>query len=75
MEAEAMSGEAQRCHVIQRTSPFGEAFIGECMLCGASGLTLFDALLPCENLLRITEDDALISAIEGEPAQGTGGGS
>lgn len=31
-------------HVIERTSPKGEKFIGKCALCGMEGLTTADVL-------------------------------
>jgi hypothetical protein len=52
-------------HAIERTSPKGETFIGTCFKCGRTGLTDADMDDPCENIAGISEDDALIMAIEG----------
>jgi hypothetical protein len=52
-------------HAIERTSPKGEKFIGTCFKCGRTGLTTADMGDPCENIAGISEDEALIMAIEG----------
>lgn len=52
-------------HVLERTSPFGGPFVGRCVLCGKSGLPSSAALAMCENPGLVTEDEALIAAIEG----------
>jgi hypothetical protein len=57
--------ELARTHVIERTSQYGEDFIGICRLCGMSGLTMGDALKECLNQRGLTEDEALIESIEG----------
>lgn len=55
------------CHVVERTSPKGpgQPFIGTCRLCGAAGLTLAAALQRCPNPRGLTQDEALIEAIDG----------
>ena len=52
-------------HVMIRTSPKGTSFIGNCELCGQSGLTLDDlAKEECPNYAGASPDDAVIIAIE-----------
>jgi hypothetical protein len=55
-------------HSLERTSPKGEGqeFIGTCTLCGKRNVTskmFFEE--ECENVRGLTEDEALIKAIEG----------
>jgi hypothetical protein len=52
-------------HALERTSPKGGPFIGRCTKCGMTGLRISAVQEPCENLRGISEDDALIGAIEG----------
>lgn len=56
-----------RTHAIERTSPKGPntTFVGTCWQCGKTGLTAADALKPCENILGVSEEDSLITSIEG----------
>jgi hypothetical protein len=51
-------------HSLERTSPKGQDFIGTCALCGTPNLTLSDRE-DCPNVRGLTEDEALIEAIEG----------
>lgn len=53
-------------HALERTSPFGKNFIGRCMLCGETGLKMSEALQNCENPAKISQEDALVMAIEGD---------
>jgi hypothetical protein len=53
-------------HVVERTSPKGEKFIGICRACGTAGLTLADAQQECPNQRGLTQDEAVIEAITGE---------
>ena len=46
----------------------GQKFIGTCVLCGETGLTSGDALKPCPNQRGVTQDEALLEAIEGGDA-------
>ena len=55
----------QTAHVLERTSPTGEPFVGECILCGVSGLTARDANKPCENTFQLSVVESLVAAIEG----------
>jgi hypothetical protein len=53
-------------HAVNRTSPKGQPFIGTCMKCGKTGLTLADSMREeCENPSRMTDDESLVAAIEG----------
>lgn len=53
-------------HSLRRTNPKGQPFVGTCVNCGKSGLTLKDmARDECENLRRVTEDEAIVEAIKG----------
>jgi hypothetical protein len=53
-----------RPHALERTSPKGQDFIGTCRLCGTPNLkTPFDDP-PCPNQRGLSEDEALIEAIE-----------
>lgn len=61
-----------RHHALQRTNPLGDPFVGECTLCGEQGLTSRDVNKPCENPLRVTEEDALLAAIERAERPGEG---
>lgn len=55
-----------KTHLIERTSPYGGKFIGTCRLCGKRGLTLANMEDECENVRDLSEDEALIEAIEGD---------
>jgi len=52
-------------HSLERTSPKGTPFRGRCRLCDAEDLPANAALEPCPNPRRVSEDQALIDAIEG----------
>jgi hypothetical protein len=60
-----------KTHAIHRTSPKGGPFIGTCYQCGTPGLKLEDALNPCPNQRGLTQEDALIEAIEASPPRET----
>jgi len=49
-----------------RTSPKGQPFLGTCQACGKTGIK-FEAVSTeeCENWLRMSNEQALIRAIEG----------
>jgi hypothetical protein len=64
-----MSDELASTHLVVRTSPKGERFIGTCVLCGTTGLTSSAPLEHCDNQRGLTQDQALIEAIEA-PARG-----
>ena len=52
-----MSQPATR-HVVRRTSPKGEQFLGVCTMCGTEGLTIRDANTECPNPLGRTFQQA-----------------
>lgn len=54
-------------HTIERTSPKGpgQKFVGRCIKCGATELTMGDAFKPCPNPSGVSKDDALVRSIEG----------
>ena len=52
-------------HAIERTSPKGEKFIGTCFKCGKKNLTSADVNEPCTNVRNLSQDEALIEAING----------
>lgn len=57
----------QRTHSLRRTSPKGPGspFIGTCTLCGRAGLKASQAQEYCENVIGLTNDEALVDAIKG----------
>lgn len=57
---------AANYHSLRRTSPKGQAFIGECVLCGEKNLSMWEAGEPCSNPIGMSQVDTLIEAIEGE---------
>jgi hypothetical protein len=57
-------------HAINRTSPKGGPFIGTCSLCGVTDLRISDATKYCENVRGLTEEEALLEAIEAPDEQG-----
>ena len=60
-----MSNKVTQMHSMERTSPKGERFVGVCVLCGEKGLTTADMSGVCSNPEGVTEDEAVLSAIEG----------
>jgi len=52
------------CHAIERTSPKGGPFLGTCMRCGRTDLPGSAVAEPCENIAGMTDDEALLVAIE-----------
>ena len=55
---------------IERTSPRGEEFVGRCKACGKTGLRLKDANEPCANPEGMTQDEALLAAVEAQGGEG-----
>lgn len=55
-----------RTHILVRTSPKGEPFVGDCTLCGATDLPFIAGNEPCDNDL-LSPDERLVEAIKGEP--------
>lgn len=68
-----MADRCMQTHSLERTSPMGGPFVGRCVLCGIDGLSSGAALQMCENPSLVTEDEALLAAIEG-PDAGAGAG-
>ncbi len=54
-------------HTLERTSPKGpdQRFIGRCTKCGAEGLRLTHALVPCPADDVVSDEAALIEIIKG----------
>lgn len=55
-------------HSLERTSPKGERFVGTCTLCGTTGLTTANLNDECPNQRGLTQDEALVEAIDPTPA-------
>ncbi len=55
--------------LINRTSPKGQPFVGTCAACGKTGLTFANMKDECENQRGLTQEQALLEAIE-PPAAG-----
>jgi len=53
-------------HSLERTSPKGGPFIGTCTKCGLRDIPLARMQEPCANPANLSDDDALIIAIEGD---------
>jgi len=53
---------------LNRTSPKGTPFVGTCPACGQQGLTFADLDKPCPNQRGLTQEQALLEAIEGTAA-------
>lgn len=53
-------------HSLRRTSPKGpgQAFLGTCTKCGTDNLPVQAVSWPCVNPANITQDEALIIAVE-----------
>lgn len=50
-------------HALERTSPKGQPFVGQCTKCGKEGLRLSDVHGHCVNPANITDAEALELAI------------
>ena len=51
-------------HALTRTSPMDRCFIGRCDKCGEIALGMSAALLPCPMDVVISDEQALIDALE-----------
>lgn len=60
-----MKEQSAKFHAIERTSPKGEPFVGTCWQCGRAGLTIHEAMEPCENIADLTETESLLMAVRG----------
>lgn len=61
-----VGGPAATTHTVYRVSPKGGPFVGTCSLCGRAGLTLRDAMQPCENIRGLTQEQALLEALDAD---------
>ena len=52
-------------HAIERTSPYGEKFIGRCIKCGQEGLGLAAPLEPCPADHLVSNEEALLQLLKG----------
>jgi len=68
-----MSKKITQMHSIERTSPKGGKFVGVCVLCGEEGLTPADMSRVCPNPEGVTEDEAVLGAINSAPTDGLEG--
>lgn len=57
-------------HALRRTSPKGGPFLGTCLKCGQENLPAAAIGKPCANPANLTQDEALIIAIEGTSHDG-----
>jgi uncharacterized OB-fold protein len=51
---------AARFHALERTSPKGGPFFGTCLQCGRSNLPISAYREKCENVSRLSEEEALL---------------
>jgi hypothetical protein len=54
--------------LVNRTSPFRTPFVGTCAACGKTGLTSKTSLEECENWRNMTQEQALLEAIDPDDA-------
>jgi len=59
-----MSKKITQMHSIERTNPKGGKFVGVCTLCGEEGLTTADMNNVCPNPRGVTEDEAVLMALD-----------
>lgn len=52
-------------HAVERTSPKGGPFIGTCVRCGRTGLTIAEAMRECDNPSGMSQDEALLQLLHG----------
>lgn len=52
-----------KTHALERTSPLGERFIGTCIQCGKTSLTIGQMGEQCDNLRGLTQDQALLEVL------------
>lgn len=50
--------------LINRTSPKGQKFVGTCAACGKPGLTFSAMQEDCENVRGMTQESALLEAVD-----------
>jgi hypothetical protein len=56
-------------HAIKRTNPTGpgQKFVGQCIKCGKTGLSLSDAQKRCPEDGAVSDQEALLTLIENDP--------
>lgn len=52
-------------HALERTSPYGQPFVGTCIKCGQTGLNMGDGLKRCPNDKTMSNEAAMIALIDG----------
>jgi hypothetical protein len=62
-----MDGAWTMRHSLERTSPKGQDFVGICTLCGTPNLTFKNMQDDCPNQRGLTQEEAVLEAIEGKP--------
>lgn len=50
--------------LVNRTSPKGQPFVGTCAACGKTGITFATMREDCENVRGLTQEQAVIEAVE-----------
>lgn len=58
--------------LINRTSPKGHAFVGTCAACGKTGLTFREMQEECENVRGMTQESALLEAVDPDATLSSG---
>lgn len=53
------------CHMLVRTNPVGEKFIGRCVNCGKENLPMSAVHAECENLTKRSQEDSFVAIITG----------
>ena len=60
--------QPSKTHAVVRTSPKGTPFVGRCIQCGRRNLTIDNSTSYCDNIVGLTEDEALLIVIAQEEA-------
>lgn len=50
-------------HALRRTSAKGEKFVGDCVRCGRTGMTLDQVHTPCANTSGLSDQEAIMTAL------------
>ena len=58
--------------LVNRTSPYGQPFVGTCASCGKTGLTFGELTEHCDNPRGLTKEAALLEAVNGPIVEGEG---
>lgn len=54
------------CHMLVRTNPVGEKFVGRCVNCGKENLPMSAVHEECENLTKRSYEDSFARIIRGD---------